>query len=65
MRKTTALVFICTERDELQRVKHLKPAAPPPTAQTVGAFGLIFGMGVHHGYISGAIEAIFEFPLTS
>ena len=51
----------CTERDKL-RVKHLQH---PPTAQTVGDFGLIFGLGVHHEYISDAIEATFEFPPTS
>ena len=34
-------------------------------SETAGAFGLIFGLGVHHVYISGAIEAIFEFPPTS
>ena len=41
-----------------------KSSSTPPTAQMVGAFGLIFDLGVHHGYISGAIEAIFEFPPT-
>ena len=63
----TSLVFrdtskgseVITERDKLQHVKHLKLPAPPSTAQTFGSYGLIFWLGVHYGYISGAITAIF------
>ena len=51
-----------TERDELQDVEHLKRIAPPPTAQTIRAIGLIFGLGVLWRDISGATVAIFEFP---
>ena len=51
-----------TERDELQDVEHLKLIAPPPTAHTAGAIGLIFGLEVHRVNINGATLAIFEFP---
>ena len=34
----------------------------PPTAQTIRAIGLIFGLGVLWRDISGATVAIFEFP---
>ena len=51
-----------TERDDLQDVEHLKRIAPPPTAQTVRAIGLIFGLGILWRDISGATVAIFEFP---
>ena len=50
-----------TERDELQDEEHLKPPAPPPTAQTTGAIGLIFGLGVYQRYRSGVTVAILEF----
>ena len=53
---------IYTERDDLQDVEHLKRIAPPPTAQTVRAIGLIFGLGILWRDISGATVAIFEFP---
>ena len=51
-----------TEKDVLQDVEHLKRIAPPPTANTVGANGLIFGLGIHGMNINGATVAIFEFP---
>ena len=51
-----------TERDDLQDVEHLECIAPPPTAQTVRAIGLIFGLGILWRDISGATVAIFEFP---
>ena len=54
--------FNITERDDLQDVEHLKRIAPPPTAQTVRAIGLIFGLGILWRDISGATVAIFEFP---
>ena len=55
-------VWSTTERDDLQDVEHLKRIATPPTAQTVRAIGLIFGLGILWRDISGATVAIFEFP---
>ena len=51
-----------TEKDELQDEEHLKRIAPPPTANTVGAIGLIFELGIHRVNINGATVAIFKFP---
>ena len=54
--------FQSTERDELQCEEGLKSLAPPPTAQTTGAIGLIFGLGALQGHRTGVTIAIFEFP---
>ena len=64
MQHGSSNIRIYTERDELQDVEHLKRVAPPspPTAQTVRAIGLIFGLEVHRVNINGATVAIFEFP---
>jgi len=51
-----------TEKNELQDEEHLKRIAPPPTANTVGAIGLIFGLGIHGVNINGATVVIFKFP---
>ena len=48
-----------TEKDELQDEEHLKRIAPPPTANTDGAIGLISGLGIHRVNINGASIAIF------
>ena len=53
---------MCTEKDELQDEERLKRIAPPPTANMVGAIGLIFGLEIHRVNINGATVAIFEFP---
>ena len=58
-----------TEKDKLQDVEYLKHVAPPPplpytySLYTVGAIGLIFGLGIDMVNLNGAIIAIFEFPL--
>ena len=40
----------------------LQISSTPPTAQTAGAIGLIFGLGAVHRHRSGVTVAIFEFP---
>ena len=37
-------------------------SSTPPTAQTTGAIGLIFGLGALQGHRTGVTIAIFEFP---